>query len=395
MKEIGKVKNRRIKEDIIEVKDALFKNLPVDSLIKVAILTIIAGYLKTNEIFLNSKGFPNIKSLSGFLSFLLNDRNFAPIKYKIRISNYILKTSEKEKRVILGHDYNSVILFSGGFDSSSTLLYALDHGWNPLLLWVGFGQKNEGVEEITAKKVAKKFNRRLLVIKLGLKNYIEKGWKEWSYIVPGRNFMFAVFGAAVLAQSKHRKNTIMMGVHEEEFYHSDPGTDKSPHFFRYCSKLFSEFYQKNIKLITPLKFVSKTELAAHWKNRWSKKYNLNPHETVSCYYGTNCGVCNSCFKRSISFVAAGIGLDKDIKNNPFQKDETFIMSYIKRCFSSATYKTQFSKKRAVETLLAYKKSIHFLPKKVKKIIARLPLCLQKEVSKKKRELKSFIWEPKR
>jgi len=392
MQEIGKVKNRKIKDNIIQIEGKLFGNLPIDSLIKTAILAIIAGYLKTNEIFLNGEHLPNNKFLGDFLSFLLNDRNFAPIKYKIKISNYLEGNVKEKKEDAFLHDYNSVILFSGGFDSSATLLHALDHGWNPLLLWIGFGQKNEEIEERTARKVAKKFHRELLVIKINLSDYIEKGWKDWSYIVPGRNFMFAVFGAAVLAQSKHYRNRIMMGVHEEEFYHSDPGTDKSPYFFEVCSDLFSKFYKKDIKLITPLKHVSKTELAANWKNFWVKKYNIDPHETVSCYYGTNCGACNACLKRSISFMATGLGLDKNIKTNPFEVDEELTVNYIKRCFSIRGHKTQFSKKRAVETLLAYKKSVDYLPKEAKEIIANLSPQLQKDIIKKEKELQTYVWK---
>lgn len=394
MEQIGIIKNKIIPGNILKIEDKLFKELAFDPLIKLSILTIIAGYTKSNEIFLPCEKFPFIKkSLERFLSFILNDRNFAPIKFKIKLSNY---TPHKTRDIIkknrkLKHDYNTVILFSGGFDSSSALLHALDKGWHPLLLWVGFGQKNELVEEKVVKKLAKRFNRRLVIIKLKLGDYVKRGWKEWSYIVPGRNFMFAVLGAAVLAQSKYQINRVIMGVTSEEYYHSDPCVDKSPHFFRFSSKLFSKFYGKTIQLVSPLKSVSKTELVATWKNYWFKKYGIDPHETISCYFGTNCGVCNSCFKRSISFIAGGIGLDKDIKNNPFQGDRAFVNSYIKRCFNRVKHKTKLSKKRAIETLIAYKKSFDFLPSEAKKIINNLPPALKRELTKKEKRLNTFIY----
>lgn len=411
MQGIGKVKNEMIENSIIKIEDNLFKNLPIDFLVKISVLTTIAGYLKTNDIYVNDRGLRDDSSLEDFLSFLLNDRDFAPMRYKIRLLGSALSEEEKGREDRFGdgktlgdgngldqggglsHNYNSVILFSGGIDSSSALLFALDQGWKPLLLWVGFGQRNEETEEKAVKKIAERFNKNLLVIKLGLKNYIEEGWKSWDYIVPGRNFMFAVLGAALLAHSEHHENRILMGVTEEEINNPNPGSDKSSHFFQYCSELFSKFYKKDIKLITPFDSISKTELVAYWNNVWQDKYGIDLHETTSCYYGSNCGTCNACFKRSVAFMAAGIGLDGDIKQNPFQADETMTNNYIKRCFGDFGEKKKFSKKRAIETLLAYKKAIDHLPEEVRKIIFSLPIDLQKKVAKKENELSAFLWKP--
>lgn len=395
MEKTGIIKNRIIPRDIIKAEDRLFKNLPIDSLIKIAVLTVVAGYTKSNDIIFQGKEFPfGKRRLERFLSYILNDRDFAPIKFKIKISNYALHKSRKNKKDggKIEHNYDCVILFSGGFDSSSALLYALDKSWNPLLLWVGFGQKNEAPEKRVAEKLARRFKKKLVIIKLKLHTYVKRGWKEWSYIVPGRNFMFATFGAAILAGSRHRINRIIMGVTKEEYYHSDPCVDKSPRFFNYSSKLFSRFYNKNIQLITPLKSVSKVELVAHWKNYWLKKYGIDPHETISCYFGKNCGVCNSCFKRSISFLAAGIGLDKNIEKNPFKGNKIFVKSYIERIFGKVGRKTKFSKKRAIETLIAYKKMFRFLPINVKKIINNLPSRLKRELIKEEKRLDVFVWK---
>lgn len=328
------------------------------------------------------------------MSYLLNDRYFAPIKYQIKISNYTSQRINKIKIINekITHNYNCVILFSGGFDSSSALLYSLDQGWNPLLLWVGFGQKNEASEKRTVKRLAKLFNRKLVTINLKLHDEVKRGWKDWSYIVPGRNFMFATLGAAILARSISQITYILMGVTNEEYYHSDPCVDKSPRFFRDSSKLFSDYYHKKIQVTTPLKSVSKAELAAHWKNYWTKKYGIDPHETVSCYFGKNCGVCNSCFKRSISFLAAGIGLDENLMKNPFKENETFVKTYIERVFGKVGHKTKLSEKRAVETLIAYKKMYEDLPSDVQKIVNNIPLNLNKKVIREEKRLNTFIWK---
>jgi len=389
-REIGKIGFERINENIIQIKNRLFKRLPIDFLIKISVLTTIAGYLKINKISINEKKIKNTRSLASFLSFLLNDRDFAPIKYKIKLSYYDLETKAKE--INFKHNYNSVILFSGGFDSFCALLYALDRGWKPLLLWVGFGQKNEAIEEKVVEKAAKKFNQKLLIIKVDLKNYIEKGWQGWSYIIPARNFMFATFAAAILSYSKYYKNRIIIGVTEEEINNPNPGTDKCPYFFQYSSNLFCKFYKKDIKLITPFKFISKTELATHWRNTWLKKYKIDPRETTSCYYGISCGECNACFKRSVAFLAGGIGLDRNLKKNPFKADKKYINNYIKRCFKSLLKKKRFTEKRALETLLAYKKALNYLPKESKKIILNLSSKTKKELERKEKELNKFTWK---
>lgn len=395
MEGIGIIRGSEISRNILEVERGSLAPSLSDPLVRIAILTVIAGYQKCNRIFSRgSTGRLKKMGLEFFLSYILNDRDFAPVKFNIRISTISSQKKREEKtgEVVAGHGYNCVILFSGGFDSSSALLYALDRGWSPLLLWVGFGQKNEATEERIAKKLAKKFGRKLVVVRLKLRRYVNEGWKEWSYITPGRNFMFASLAASILAGSREKTCRILMGVTREEYYHSDPCVDKSPYFFRYATQLFSGFYNKKIHVTTPFKSVSKAELAAHWKNHWFKKYGYNPHETVSCYFGKNCGVCNSCFKRSISFLAAGIGLDKDLKKNPFGKrNSAFLKLYLERVFGRVGRKTKLSKKRAVETLIAYRKSSEFLPIEVKKMIRSLPVGLTNILAKEEEKLSRFVW----
>ncbi|MBN1325757.1 7-cyano-7-deazaguanine synthase [Candidatus Falkowbacteria bacterium] len=386
MERLGQINNKIITGDFIKINDQYFSDLKIDSLVKIALLTTISGYLKKNKIIINTKfKLPNKKSLEQFLSFLLNDRNFCPINYNLKIKE---KLKKDESSINIQHNFQSIILFSGGFDSSSALLYSLKKGWKPLLLWIGFGQKNEKQEEKIVKKLAKRFQQKLLIIKLDLKELVDKGWKEWDYIVPARNFVFAAFAAAILSHSKFNKTNIIIGVHEEEFNHPNPGPDKSPHFFAYCTKLFSKYYKKQIRLITPFKNISKTDLVAYWQNTWEKKYKLDPHETISCYYGNNCGKCNACFKRSISFMAANIGLDKNIKINPFSNNAEHVREYLKRCFSKSK-KSKFNNKRAIETLLAYKNAYKLLPTDSKNIMDNLSKSWQSKIIRKEKELKNF------
>ena len=385
---IGKIGNKNI-HFLPKIESKVFKILPVDDLIKIAFLSVVAGYEKTNDVFLFlEKKLPERKkSLENFLSYVLNDRYFAPIKFKIQL--HILKKQSEKKRANVNHEYNKLILFSGGFDTTSTLLYALDQGWDPLLLWIDFGQKNSKSEEKAVKKIAKKLDRNLIIIRINLKRYVEKGWKDWSYIVPARNFMFAAFGAFVLSFSNSSSNYLMLGVPKEEYYHPDPCVDKSPYFFRFTSKLFTKFYNKKIKLISPIKSFTKTELVAHWKNVWLKKYKIHPFETTSCYFGIKCGICNACVKRCLSFLAGGLGLESELRKNPFH-DENLVEVYIRRCFEKVGNKTKFPKEKALDVLLALKKVQSYLSNRVKKLLKKVLGNIEEKILERERYLKNFF-----
>ena len=388
---IGKIGNKNI-YFLPKIESETFKTLLADDLIKIAFLSVVAGYEKTNDVFLFlEKKLPERKkSLENFLSYILNDRYFAPIKFKIQL-HILKKQVGKEKKDNIKHEYNKLILFSGGFDTTSTLLYALDQGWDPMLLWIDFGQKNAKSEEKTVKKIAKKLDRNLIIIRINLKRYVEKGWKDWSYIVPARNFMFAAFGAFVLSFSNSSSNYLMLGVPKEEYYHPDPCVDKSPYFFRFNSKLFTKFYNKKIKLISPIKSFTKTELVAHWKNVWLKKYKIHPFETTSCYFGIKCGICNACVKRCLSFLAGGLELEPGLKRNPFH-DENLVEVYIRRCFEKVGNKTKFPKEKALDVLLALKRVQSSLSNGIKKLLKKVLGNVEENLLKREKYLKNFSLE---
>jgi len=363
---IGKFKDEVITSEMLKIK---YKNidLRLDNFVKSSIMTTIAGYKKIQNFLINSVSINPKDYFQKFLSYVLNNRKYAPIEYKLNIEY----NGKNEKSQVKNNHFDCVILFSGGFDSTSLLFHALDKGLNPLLLWVGFGQKNQKEELNIVKKVSKKLEREFSIITLDLSKYIQEGWKDWDFIIPCRNFMFASFAASILSNSSYKKSYIYTGVHEEEYLNKN--TDKSPRYFRSCNKLFKDNYNKDIIIDTPFKKTSKTELAAHWKNVWFKKYNIKPFSTISCYYGSNCGKCNACLKRSMSLVASGWGLDPDIKIHPFSSKSDIINEYIiKRVL-------HFPKKRRDETLLAIKKEFPKVSPEVKKFFTSLPTEIKNEV----------------
>jgi len=350
---IGEVRDEKITTDGLRLKTENL-NINNDLFVNLSILTTISGYLKCNKILVNAGIYQEKKKLESFLSYVLNNKKFSPMEFDLTL-NF---TGNTPKTSIAKHDYDCVVLFSGGIDSTAALLNALDKGMNPLLLWVGFGQKNEYEEHEKIKEISKKIRRSVSVIRVDLKEFIEEGWKEWDYIIPARNFMFVAFAASFLSNSTKDKTVIYLSAHEEEIKHTN--TDKSEFFFETCTNMFSDFYNKKITIDTPFKKESKTEILARWKNFWLDKYNISPYDTVTCYYGNNCGDCKACLKRTIALLASGWKPDPDLKINPMKDRNGFLEKDILLRFGD------FSEKRKIETLIAIEKSWNSVPDTVKK-----------------------------
>jgi len=339
-------------------EDIKFRNEDIDILkdlfVRLSILTTIAGYLKENKISVAGQ-FYQKQELQEFLSYVLNNKMFAPIEYNLNIDF----SNKEERGSLTQHDYDCVVLFSGGLDSTAAFLIALECGMKPLLLWIGFGQKNEEQEYAAIKKVSKKIGYPVSTIRVDLKAYIEEGWTEWDYIIPARNFMFVAFAASFLSYSTKNKARILLSAHEEEIKHSN--TDKSEHFFEMCTKVFTQYYNKKIIVGTPFRHSSKTQIAAYWKRVLVKKFKLTPYDTVTCYYGNNCGKCKSCLKRTMALLAAGWNIDPDLKLNPMKDDQKFLEKDILPRLST------FDKKRQLETLLAIRNSWNDVPMEVRAV----------------------------
>jgi len=92
-------------------------------------------------------------------------------------------------------------------------------------------------------------------------------------------------------------------------------------------------------------------------------------------------------------LTGSIGLNKDLRENPFS-DEKHVEDYLRRCFQAVGNKTKFSGKRTIETLLAYKNAINYLPEDTKKIINELSPKIQKTVLETEKKLDTFILKPK-
>jgi len=144
----------------------------------------------------------------------------------------------------------------------------------------------------------------------------------------GRNYIFASIAASMVNLSSSDKNTIYICAHKEEI--NPVNTDKSERFYNTCTKIFTKSYNKDIELTTPFFNATKPEIIYYWIKHWKQKYNISPQETVSCYHGTNCGICKACINRAVAFACCGLQTES-YKNDPFKDTEHVIQEgYIDR-----------------------------------------------------------------
>ena len=341
---IGEIDGKKIEKKIsIKYEE---RNISPDKIVKLSLLTVLVGYLKGGKIKIDKPLKVNNRRLSSFLNFILNHRKFAPIKYNIKVeySNNFHISKIKNKKNKKG----VVILGSGGIDSTGAILHYLDKGIKPVVVFLHFGQINNDREIKIIRKICDKLKINLAVAKINISKEVLRGWKEWSYIVPARNFLISSTGALVLNEI-FGSGELILAATQEEVNHPQATTDKSKRFYNFCSEFYSLEYGVKIKVITPFIDITKAELLSVWRRKWVKKYNISPYGTSTCYKGIECGKCNSCFKRSIALLAGGLNLDKQIKVNPFY-DEKKSIDYLKRMASPSG---NFTKKRRLDTIIGY------------------------------------------
>lgn len=175
---------------------------------------------------------------------------------------------------------NSIVLLSGGIDSTACLYYYLNHGFNIKAVFIDYGQISSKKEFESAQKVASYYKLKLDVIKS--KNLINFSQGE----IKGRN-AFLIF--AILLNYPKFKGLLSLGIHLETPYYD-------------CSELFLKNIQEildgytNGQLVLDIPFIN-------WNKKLIFDYCINNkipiHLTYSCENGETkpCGRCASCEDR--------------------------------------------------------------------------------------------------
>ena len=178
-----------------------------------------------------------------------------------------------------------VLLYSGGMDS-----WLIDKLWKPdVKLFVDIGTANN-------KEERKRLPEDVIVKELDLSEFEDK---DKNFLLPLRNLFFVELAS-------YYGDEICLGATG-----SSTHFDKNEKFARMSEELinylYSEAYDKKVKIVLPYRNTSKTELLKMylenggdieeaWKN------------TFSCYSpkdGKMCGECSSCRKKIEAFKANG------------------------------------------------------------------------------------------
>jgi len=205
----------------------------------------------------------------------------------------------------------AVILLSGGLDSTTTLYYAKQSGYQCFALIFDYGQRHRR-EIKSALSVAKRAKVPFKIIKISFP------WKGSSLLdkklnipadrklkgvpstyVPARNTIFLSF-ALSYAETIGAK-AIFIGANAIDF---SGYPDCRPNFYRAFQKVIQTGTKaKKIKVLTPLIKMSKAQII-----RLGLKLGAPLELTWSCYKGgaKPCGVCDSCRLRQKGFESLGL-----------------------------------------------------------------------------------------
>lgn len=354
---VGFIDNQKISISELGIKSDI--DLSFDSQINWAILLTLAGYKEKDSIKINGTKFYNTKDLNNFGSFILNDTRAAPRLFDIN-TEFLEEKNTNNQFLKNKRSFDSIISFSGGIDSTAGLLMELDKKRNIVPIWVGFGQKNEKNELAVVDSLSNKLGIEVKKIHIDFKDYVDSGWSRWKLgIIPARNYLFASIAANYASTFSIDDIKIWICAHKEEI--TPINTDKSEQFFQTSTKIFSTFYKKNIQIDTQFRDLTKPEIVSIWHRKWEKKYNIKPQDTVSCYYGNNCGVCKACVNRAVAFTCAGIDIENFLVN-PFSDSQNLIKnSYLSR-FDS------LENERKLDFIYSLKVNYKFLPPEIKDFV---------------------------
>jgi 7-cyano-7-deazaguanine synthase len=232
---------------------------------------------------------------------------------------------------------------SGGLDSSTLAMKAIEDGFTILPININYGQKNE-VERVAFKIIIEFFKRNfphqvLDPIDIDLTSIMDKSLETWQkmrdsghmeketeleFYTPSRNLVFSVLASMlgeITAISKNLKEVrIGLGVHKHVTYKNY--WDITPDFVDRLNHLFELNNCIDIKMYAPYSNSTKDQivldsirLGLPYELTWTC-YNpikkINPNGT----FYKPCLKCEACQERALAGEKAGI---LDINNYSIQK----------------------------------------------------------------------------
>lgn len=219
-----------------------------------------------------------------------------------------------------GNMRKAVVVYSGGMDSSTLLVYVAGQVYEVYAISFNYGQRHKK-ELKYAKKFAEQFTNVVehKIIDIDVVNELVQGSSlttpaiavpDGHYaletmkktVVPNRNaIMLSLACGYAVSLGADR---LFVGVHSGDHFIYP---DCRPEFIEAIDKAFrlgnQGFANEDFRIVAPFMYSTKADIA-----KLGKKLGVDYSKTWSCYKGGNihCGRCGTCFERREAFVLADV-----------------------------------------------------------------------------------------
>ena len=183
-------------------------------------------------------------------------------------------------RVHLMEDIHSLVLMSGGVDSSSAVAACLERGAAVAGMFFDYGQPASRSEWSAAQQVARHYGISVRRVNLGFPLISHEG--EFF----GRNALLILAAAGV---TEARPLSIVVGIHALSEYY-----DTTPLFLRQMQRILHGYFGGSVTLSAPFLADTKSEVV-----QFAKDSGVPLELTHSCEMqdAPACGICPSCRDR--------------------------------------------------------------------------------------------------
>lgn len=176
---------------------------------------------------------------------------------------------------------DSLVLLSGGLDSTACLQFYVDLGVRPSCLFIDYGQPARAQERQAAERICEHYAITLRTLSVPV-----VANKSSLGFLRGRNLMLA---SIALCWSPASVRLIAMGIHTVDEY-----PDCGPSFVTALQRVFDTSVRHQVRFAAPFVDWSKNEVWA-----FAQQHGVPVPLTRSCEAATvvPCGQCNSCLDR--------------------------------------------------------------------------------------------------